>query len=160
MVQWVDVILDVVCLSTLMMIFWGVVCDGLCRLFDESGKSKEVKFPCPAGNKLPDREGSFDMTGDRVTKLGTNMYVGPSAHSSLIVGCIVTCVPVSYLKSYLNYDLSEFKPDPNSDINTHHSIWNHLLFLSCQHSECKSYLYINIKIYCSARGKTWSQHST
>jgi hypothetical protein len=47
----------------------------ICRLFDESGKAKEVRFPARSGNTAANKEGSFDMEGDRVTKLGTNMSV-------------------------------------------------------------------------------------
>ncbi|PVD29279.1 hypothetical protein C0Q70_11876 [Pomacea canaliculata] len=53
---------------------WGTEPPGIIRTFDESGNCKETSFPAPVGNVKAAREGSFDMTGDRVTKLGTNMY--------------------------------------------------------------------------------------
>lgn len=53
---------------------WGTEPPGKIRLFGEDGKARESSFPSPSGNSLPAKEGSFDMTGDRATKLGTNMY--------------------------------------------------------------------------------------
>ncbi|KAL8619017.1 hypothetical protein ACOMHN_020715 [Nucella lapillus] len=53
---------------------FGTQPPGTIRQFDESGKCREVSFPSAAGTKAASKEGSFDMTGDRVVKLGTNMY--------------------------------------------------------------------------------------
>ncbi|KAK3096796.1 hypothetical protein FSP39_003360 [Pinctada imbricata] len=47
---------------------------GTILLYDSTGKARSVSFP-PGGSYLPAKaEGSFDIKGDRVTKLGTNMY--------------------------------------------------------------------------------------
>lgn len=45
-----------------------------CRLFNSSGEEiKRTEFS-PGGNyHHPEQEGSFDLYGDRVIKLGTNM---------------------------------------------------------------------------------------
>ncbi|KAJ8314695.1 hypothetical protein KUTeg_006845 [Tegillarca granosa] len=52
---------------------WGSEVPGLIRLFDGKEKARK-QFPS-GGSYLPClAEGSFDMKGDRVTKLGTNMY--------------------------------------------------------------------------------------
>ena len=45
-----------------------------CRTFDEDGKVKTSEFVAGV-YQMPMREGSYDLTGDRVIKLGTNMYV-------------------------------------------------------------------------------------
>ncbi|XP_041932255.1 protein OSCP1a isoform X2 [Alosa sapidissima] len=48
---------------------------GLIRLFNNQGKEvKRCEFPSGGTYTSPVREGSFDMAGDRVTRLGTNMY--------------------------------------------------------------------------------------
>ena len=51
------------------------MCLFVCRLFDESGKVRTVSFPAVAGDVAASKAGSFDLMGDRVTKLGTNMCV-------------------------------------------------------------------------------------
>ncbi|XP_076445795.1 protein OSCP1-like [Babylonia areolata] len=53
---------------------YGTESPGTIRLFDESGKSREVSFPSTGAYKVAGKAGSFDLNGDRVTKLGTNMY--------------------------------------------------------------------------------------
>ena len=46
------------------------------RFFDENGEQTHVRdFEVPGKYQLADRFGSFELLGDRVTKLGTNMYV-------------------------------------------------------------------------------------
>ncbi|XP_077193403.1 protein OSCP1 isoform X1 [Paroedura picta] len=54
---------------------WGTEVPGLIRIFNSKGDEiKRTEFVHGGNYVLPLREGSFDMYGDRVTKLGTNMY--------------------------------------------------------------------------------------
>lgn len=44
------------------------------RLFDSTGREvRRSEFPTGGSYTSPIREGSLDLRGDRVTKLGTNM---------------------------------------------------------------------------------------
>ncbi|KAK6187781.1 hypothetical protein SNE40_005731 [Patella caerulea] len=53
---------------------WGSEVPGVIRLFSEDGRTKNVEFPAGGSFTMTKKEGSFDMKGDRVTLLGTNMY--------------------------------------------------------------------------------------
>ncbi|XP_040830147.1 protein OSCP1 isoform X1 [Ochotona curzoniae] len=54
---------------------WGTEVPGLIRMFNHKGEEvKKIKFK-HGGNYVPaTKEGSFELHGDRVLKLGTNMY--------------------------------------------------------------------------------------
>lgn len=44
-------------------------------MFDCRGKEvRRIEFPTAGSYSSPIREGSFELRGDRVTRLGTNMY--------------------------------------------------------------------------------------
>lgn len=48
------------------------------RVFNDRGETLKEKEFHPGGRwNHPKKEGSFEKHGDRVTKLGTNMYVSP-----------------------------------------------------------------------------------
>ncbi|KAK7107490.1 protein OSCP1-like [Littorina saxatilis] len=83
---------------------YGTEPPGTIRLFDESGKAKETNFPPPAGNVPAANEGSFDMVGDRVTKLGTNMYSAARPLDTTVQGSTSKAAPVS--------DIDMAQPDP------------------------------------------------
>ncbi|XP_043940749.1 protein OSCP1 [Protopterus annectens] len=54
---------------------WGTEVPGLIRMFGYSGEEiKRIEFLSGGNYTTPLREGSFDLYGDRVIKLGTNMY--------------------------------------------------------------------------------------
>ncbi|NWU91623.1 OSCP1 protein, partial [Upupa epops] len=54
---------------------WGTEVPGLIRLFNHNGvETRRTTFATDASYVAPHREGSFDLYGDRVLKLGTNMY--------------------------------------------------------------------------------------
>ncbi|XP_042201441.1 protein OSCP1 isoform X2 [Callorhinchus milii] len=54
---------------------WGTEVPGLIRMFNFNGEeAKQSEFPTTNGYTCALREGSFDLFGDRVIKLGTNMY--------------------------------------------------------------------------------------
>ncbi|XP_078537331.1 protein OSCP1 isoform X2 [Lissotriton helveticus] len=54
---------------------WGTEVPGLIRMFNFSGEEvKRVEFLNGGSYSSPLREGSYDLYGDRVHKLGTNMY--------------------------------------------------------------------------------------
>nr|XP_015204144.1 PREDICTED: protein OSCP1 isoform X1 [Lepisosteus oculatus] len=54
---------------------WGTELPGLIRIFNGSGEEvKSLEFPSGGNYTSPLREGSFDLYGERVIKLGTNMY--------------------------------------------------------------------------------------
>ncbi|XP_069478733.1 protein OSCP1 isoform X1 [Ambystoma mexicanum] len=54
---------------------WGTEVPGLIRMFNFSGEEvKRVGFVNGGSYASPMREGSYDLYGDRVLKLGTNMY--------------------------------------------------------------------------------------
>ncbi|XP_039367764.1 protein OSCP1 isoform X1 [Mauremys reevesii] len=54
---------------------WGTEVPGLIRMFNCNGDEvKRVEFTNGGNYISPQREGSFDLYGDRVLKLGTNMY--------------------------------------------------------------------------------------
>ncbi|XP_036371917.1 protein OSCP1a isoform X2 [Megalops cyprinoides] len=53
----------------------GTEVPGLIRMFDQRGNEvKRVQFPGVGSYTSAVREGSFDLFGNRVTRLGTNMY--------------------------------------------------------------------------------------
>ncbi|KAG8588379.1 hypothetical protein GDO81_005963 [Engystomops pustulosus] len=54
---------------------WGTEVPGLIRIFSFKGEEvKRVEFQNGGNYASPLREGSYDLFGDRVLKLGTNMY--------------------------------------------------------------------------------------
>ncbi|XP_061111524.1 protein OSCP1a [Conger conger] len=54
---------------------FGTEVPGLIRIFGPKGKEvKRIQFPAVGSYSSAVREGSFDVFGDRVTVLGTNMY--------------------------------------------------------------------------------------
>ncbi|KAM6045198.1 protein OSCP1 isoform 2-T2 [Chlamydotis macqueenii] len=54
---------------------WGTEVPGLIRMFNHNGDEvKRTEFTTDGNYVTPQREGSFDLYGDRVLKLGTNMY--------------------------------------------------------------------------------------
>ncbi|XP_070619782.1 protein OSCP1 [Erythrolamprus reginae] len=54
---------------------WGTEIPGLIRLFNTKGDEiQRTEFSSGGNYALPYREGSFDLHGDRVTRLGTNIY--------------------------------------------------------------------------------------
>ncbi|GFS17505.1 protein OSCP1 [Elysia marginata] len=73
---------------------YGTEAPGLIRSFDASGKSRNIAFAPGANYTVASREGSFDLRGDRITKLGCNMYSasrpvetsGPSISKSVMQG--------------------------------------------------------------------------
>ncbi|CAG5135943.1 unnamed protein product [Candidula unifasciata] len=53
---------------------FGTETPGTIRLFNENGKSRSISFHNGASYNAATKEGSFDVSGDRVTQLGSNMY--------------------------------------------------------------------------------------
>ncbi|KAJ7424831.1 Protein OSCP1 [Pitangus sulphuratus] len=54
---------------------WGTEVPGLIRIFNHKGvEVKRTEFTTAGNYVTPQREGSFELYGDRVLKLGTNMY--------------------------------------------------------------------------------------
>ncbi|NXP29161.1 OSCP1 protein, partial [Scytalopus superciliaris] len=54
---------------------WGTEVPGLIRMFNHKGvEVKRTEFTTAGNYVTPQREGSFELYGDRVLKLGTNMY--------------------------------------------------------------------------------------
>ncbi|XP_006777349.1 PREDICTED: protein OSCP1 isoform X1 [Myotis davidii] len=54
---------------------WGIEVPGLIRMFDNKGQEvRRVEFPHGGSYVTAPKEGSFEVYGDRVLKLGTNMY--------------------------------------------------------------------------------------
>jgi len=54
---------------------WGTDTPGTIRFFNEEGQQKSISsFSVPGKYYLADKFGSFEILGDRVTKLGSNMY--------------------------------------------------------------------------------------
>uniref|UniRef100_A0A8B9CYB3 Organic solute carrier partner 1 n=1 Tax=Anser brachyrhynchus TaxID=132585 RepID=A0A8B9CYB3_9AVES len=54
---------------------WGTEVPGLIRMYNRNGDEvKRTEFTTDGNYIPPQREGSFDLYGDRVLKLGTNMY--------------------------------------------------------------------------------------
>uniref|UniRef100_A0A8C6VLW5 Organic solute carrier partner 1 n=1 Tax=Naja naja TaxID=35670 RepID=A0A8C6VLW5_NAJNA len=54
---------------------WGTEIPGLIRLFNNKGDEiQRIEFSSGGNYVLPYREGSFDLHGDRVIRLGTNIY--------------------------------------------------------------------------------------
>lgn len=54
---------------------WGFDPPGTIKVFDEKGGlTKTVEFPAATNQTVAPKEGSFALVGNRVTKLGTNMY--------------------------------------------------------------------------------------
>ncbi|KFV75022.1 Protein OSCP1, partial [Dryobates pubescens] len=54
---------------------WGTEVPGLIRMFNHNGNEvKRTEFTTDGNYVTPQREGSFELYGDRVLKLGTNMY--------------------------------------------------------------------------------------
>lgn len=57
---------------------WGTEVPGLIRIFNNQGEEvKKIEFKHGGNYVTAPKEGSFELYGDRVLKLGTNMY---SAH--------------------------------------------------------------------------------
>ncbi|GAB5574875.1 protein OSCP1 isoform X2 [Prionailurus iriomotensis] len=55
---------------------WGTEVPGLIRMFDSKGKEvKKVEFKHGGNYVTAPKEGSFELYGDRVLKLGTNIYI-------------------------------------------------------------------------------------
>lgn len=62
---------------------YGTDVPGTIKLYDSSGKQRSVnRFPVNEKYLECKRQGSYDMTGDRVTKLGVNMYSGSSSKAA------------------------------------------------------------------------------
>ncbi|XP_006886515.1 PREDICTED: protein OSCP1 isoform X1 [Elephantulus edwardii] len=54
---------------------WGTEVPGLIRMFNKKGKEvKRIQFHHGGNYTTASKEGSFELYGDRVLKLGTNMY--------------------------------------------------------------------------------------
>lgn len=54
---------------------WGFDTPGAIKFYDELGREKGIaSFEVPDQYQLADKLGSFELLGDRVTKLGCNMY--------------------------------------------------------------------------------------
>jgi len=53
---------------------WDTEVPGTIRFFENGQQSKTITFNTAAKNNLPDKAGSCELFGDRVTKLGKNMY--------------------------------------------------------------------------------------
>uniref|UniRef100_A0A8C3H2F0 Organic solute carrier partner 1 n=1 Tax=Corvus moneduloides TaxID=1196302 RepID=A0A8C3H2F0_CORMO len=54
---------------------WGTEVPGLIRIFNHKGvEVRRAEFTTAGNYVTPQREGSFELYGDRVLKLGTNMY--------------------------------------------------------------------------------------
>ncbi|XP_014114070.1 PREDICTED: protein OSCP1 isoform X3 [Pseudopodoces humilis] len=54
---------------------WGTEVPGLIRIFNHKGvEVRRTEFTTAGNYVTPQREGSFELYGDRVLKLGTNMY--------------------------------------------------------------------------------------
>eukprot|EP00794_Sanderia_malayensis_P000619 gene619-1282_t len=53
---------------------WGTEVPGTIRFFNDGVQSKVVNFPTSVKNQLSDKAGSFELIGDRVIRLGRNMY--------------------------------------------------------------------------------------
>ncbi|KAF7236277.1 Protein OSCP1, partial [Varanus komodoensis] len=54
---------------------WGTEIPGLIRLFNSKGDEiRRTEFTSGGNYILPHREGSFELRGDRIIKLGTNIY--------------------------------------------------------------------------------------
>lgn len=55
---------------------WGTDVPGVVRYYDANGKvCKTSEFGSACKHHLSDKQGSFEMFGDRVVTLGTNMYI-------------------------------------------------------------------------------------
>ncbi|XP_046574652.1 protein OSCP1-like [Haliotis rubra] len=88
---------------------WGTEVPGTIRSFSEDSKVSSSSFPCNSYS-LAAKEGSYDMKGDRVTKLGTNMYsvarpvelTSSSAHSGSTVSDIDSATPNPLAKAHLD----------------------------------------------------------
>ncbi|XP_052284911.1 protein OSCP1-like isoform X2 [Dreissena polymorpha] len=62
-------------LSTSGSVPWGTQVPGTIKTFDDHGKELRTSgFPAGGNYHQQSKAGSIDMQGDRVTKLGTNMY--------------------------------------------------------------------------------------
>ncbi|KAL1777143.1 OSCP1 isoform X1 [Sigmodon hispidus] len=54
---------------------WGTEVPGVIRMFNDKGEEvKKTEFKCGGNYVAAHKEGSFELYGDRVLKLGTNMY--------------------------------------------------------------------------------------
>ena len=64
-----------------------------CRYFDEEGNTtRTTTFDTECQHHLADRPGSFELLGDRVTKLGTNMWVVITITIRIIANVIMMIV--------------------------------------------------------------------
>ncbi|XP_013087262.2 protein OSCP1-like isoform X1 [Biomphalaria glabrata] len=80
------------------------------KSFDESGKYRNIGFSCVANYTQASKEGSYEMKGDRATKLGTNIYSvsrnvetsGPGASSLMNAGDMDTSHPDPLAKAHLD----------------------------------------------------------
>lgn len=64
---------------------WGTDTPGTIRFFNEEGQQKSVSsFNVPGKYHLADKFGSFEILGDRVTKLGSNMYCSRMVDSTML----------------------------------------------------------------------------
>ncbi|KAM8883247.1 protein OSCP1a isoform 3-T3 [Synchiropus picturatus] len=60
---------------------------GLIRTFDRSGRERRSEFPTGGSYRRALKEGSFELHGDRVTKLGLNMFTGNPAEETQTSTC-------------------------------------------------------------------------
>ncbi|KAH9489142.1 Protein oscp1 [Bulinus truncatus] len=80
------------------------------RSFDESGKYRNIGFQGVAQYTAAAKEGSYDMKGDRITKLGTNIYSvsknvetsGPGVSSMMNAGDMDQSQPDPLAKAHLD----------------------------------------------------------
>jgi len=64
---------------------WGSDTPGTIRFYSDDGQQKSVSsFKVPCKYNLADKCGSFELLGDRVTKLGTNMYCSRMVDSTVL----------------------------------------------------------------------------
>lgn len=61
-------------LSTCGQVPWHTEVPGEIRLFDKGKQVKSTNFATSVQNQLADKPGSFELIGERMTKLGKNMY--------------------------------------------------------------------------------------
>ncbi|CAH1799648.1 unnamed protein product [Owenia fusiformis] len=86
---------------------WGGEVPGTIRLFNASGKETDTESFPPGGSYVSSkREGSVDLKGDRVTKLGTNMYGVAKPSETTVLPNKVTSKP--------SREVDTSNPDPNA----------------------------------------------
>lgn len=110
---------------------WGTEPPGMIRLFDENGKTRETTFPAGSGNIASTKEGSFDMTGDRITKLGTNMYSAARPADTNAIR--------SPTKTVVASDIDSAQPDPVA--KAHLELLSHLIGAAVTKSEFRLNLF-------------------